>query len=404
MAVATRLKVLFKGVDNTGGTAKKMESRFSSMAKRLAAGFAGAFATRAIFNKAKETLTKVRAIGDTARQLGASSEFVQKLGNAFGQVGLDSEIANKSLDFMRRNLATKSDMAGNIFEQMGLSADKLKKMGTEKMFMEIGREISKLPNEVDKVKATYEIFGRSGSKLVPLFRQGPEAFTEGLEGVMDMMPVVSDSLVENLSGVRDTFGAIGQTIFVDMANALGGVSEVGEESFGRVEVAVFKAFLKMREFAKNFVATLGWIKDSTTAIFTEDTLAEAFDGVLDTFQANAQDTVDKLGAFKEGLKAKEALAALFDGANNGAAELKRNIKAIKNSLSSLTLSGSYAAVQAQFKKINPGQLLGAGGVVGAPLSGGKAELESMNKALQKLIDIAAKTAKNTEPLKKIEAI
>ena len=404
MSVATRLSVHFKGVDKTAGTTKKMESRFKGMATRVAASFAGMFATRMLFSKVKETIQEVHKISDEARQLGVSASFAQKLGNAFGQVGLSAEIANKSIDFMRRNLATKSDMANNIFEQMGLSAQKLKSMGTEEMFVEIGREIAKLPNEIDKVKAAYEIFGRSGAKLVPLFRQGPEAFEESLQDVMNMMPVVKDSVVRNLSDLDDTFAAMKQTIFVDFASALGGAAAVGEESFGRVDVAVFKSFLKVREFAKNFVATLAWIKDSAAATFTDDTFAEAFDRVLDRFQDNAKESQNLLENFEKGVIAKDKLAGLFEGANNGAAELKKNITAIKQSLGSLTLSGSYAAIQAQFKKIGPGQLLGDAGVRAAPLSGGRAELASMNKALDRLIAIAMKNEKNTATLKEIEAI
>ena len=344
-SVSTRLNILFKGVDKTGATTKTMESRFGSMAKRMAVSFAGIFGTRMLFNKAKEVMKEVHALNDEARQLGASVEFVQGLGNAFGQVGLSAEIAGKSLDFMRRNLATKSDMAGNIFEQMGMDAANLKKMGTEEMFMEIGKEIAKLPNEVDKVKATYEIFGRAGAKLVPLFRQGPDEFVAGLQGVMGMMPVVDKRIADSMSNIDDTFAVVKQTMFVDWAKGLGAMADMGEDSFGRVEVSIFKTFLKVREFGKNYVATMAWMKDTVKAIFTEDTIADAWDDVLDQFEANTRDTNQKLEAFTKGLEAKDRLAGLFEGANNESAELWKNVKGIKQELAGFTLAGTHKAVK-----------------------------------------------------------
>jgi len=402
MAVSTQMRVTFKGVDKTAGTVNKMRSNMMGTIGKIAASFAGMFAAKAIAGQIRRVIQEVHAINDEARQVGANVEFFQALGNAFGQVGLNAQIAGKSLDFMRRNLATKTDMANNIFEQMGLDADKLKKMGTEEMFFTIGQEIAKLPNEIDRVKASYEIFGRSGSKLAPLFRQGPEAFMEGLKGVMGMMPVVDQRIADSMSNIDDTFAVIKQTIFVDWANALGHAGKVGEESFGQVEIAIFKTFLKIREFSKNFVATLAWIKDSTKAIFTDDTLAASFDRVLDKFDANMKETAEKLEAFKKGLKAKEDLAGLFDAANNGAAELKKNIKVIKQQLTGMTLAGSYAAVQARFRGADA-----AGGFNARARGlffGGQQGRENLSKWLQVIAQNTEKTARGVNDIQPAEAI
>ncbi len=389
MAVSTKLKVVFKGVDKTGGTLGKMQGSIAGFAAKAAGAFAGIFAGKMLISKSREIIKEVHAISDEARQVGASAVFYQKLGNAFGQVGLDAQIAGKSLDFMRRNLATKSDMANNIFEQMGLDAQQLKAMGTEEMFMKIGSEIAKLPNEVDKVKASYEIFGRSGSKLVPLFRQGPEAFKEGLAGVMDMMPVVSDSVVDNLSDLDDTFAAIKQTLFVDFAAGLGGVARDGEDAFGRIDVAVFAAFLKVRLFLKNTMAGFKFLKDATKALFTKETVADAFKKLNEDIAKNNKSSVDLLKKFREGVESKDTLAGLFDGANNGAAELKKNVTAIKNSLTGLTLAGSYAAIQKQFAGLGP--MAGAGAVRNRAMSG--AAPMNTPEITRALIEIARNTRK-----------
>jgi len=401
----TKLRIDFKGVDKTAGALKTMRTNIKGFALKAGAAMAGAFAVKAIIGKSADIIQQVHAIGDEARQLGASAEFVQKLGNAFTQVGLDSKIANKSLDFMRRNLATKSDMAGNIFEQMGLDAQELKSMGTEKMFLKIGKEISKLPNEVDKVKASYEIFGRSGSKLVPLFRQGPEAFVDGLKGVMDMIDVVDDGTVDMLSKIDDTFASIKGQMFVDFASGLGLISESAEGHFGAVEIAMFSVFLKAREIASGIVDSFTWAFSAVDAIFSERTQAEAWDKLMKRFGENTKDTEKRLQTFKDGLKAKNKLAAQFKDANNASAKLNKNIKAVKNSLSGLTLSGSYAAVVAGLKKgpavpfgaPNAGQLAIAGGA--PPLNGA-----AMLTALQDIAKNTKNTDKNTAPLKDVEAI
>lgn len=398
---STKLNVFFKGIDQTGGALNKMQGSIVSFATKAAAAVGGIFAARMLANKSKEIIEQVHAISDEARQVGASAEFFQRLGAAFGQVGLDAEIANKSLDFMRRNLATKSDMAGNIFEQMGLSAQELKSMGTEKMFMRIGEEISKLPNEVDKVKATYEIFGRSGSKLVPLFREGPDAFRDGLEGVMNMMPVVSDSVVGNLSDLDDTFAAIRQTLFTDFAMGLGSVAKNGEEAFGRIDVAAFNAFLKLRLFVKNTVAGFVFLKDSAKAIFTDDTIANSFDRLEDSVRKNTAESAKMLDDFEAGVKAKDVLANQFDEANNGAARLKRNIKELKNSLTGLTLAGSYAAIQKQFEKLDP--LAGVQGAQVRQLApAGAGNMMNGPQVLQALNEIAMNSRKTAQQIGKFD--
>ena len=347
----TKLRVNFKGVDKTKGALNKMRQGFKGFAMKAGAALVAAFAVKAITSKSLEIIEQVHAIGDEARQLGTNSEFLQKFTNALGQVGLEATVAKKSLEKMKVSLATKTDAKNNIFEQMKLSADDLKKLSTEQMFLKIGSEISKLPNEVDKVKASYEIFGKAGAKLVPLFRQGPEAFTEGLKGTMDMMSAVDQKTVDMLSNVDDTFAAVKNQMFVDFAQGLGAIGEDGQEAFGSIEVAIFATFLKARQFVLNTAAGFTFLKDAAKAVFTEDTIGGAFDEMNEKILKTNNSTKTLMDNFKTGLEAKNKLAGQFDETNTAASKLKKNITAIKNQLSGLTLAGSIGAIQAQFKGV-----------------------------------------------------
>ena len=353
MSVSTRLNILFKGVDNTAPVINKMQGNFASMAKKMAGIMAGAFGAKVIVGKSKEIIQNIHAVNDAAAAAGTDTEFLQKLQNAFGQVGLSAEDATKSITEARKNLALKGAIAGNIFEQYGMDVKELRALSPEELFKRMGKEIASLPNEIDRARLSQEAFGRSGGKMAHLFRKGPEAFIDGLDGVMNMLPVVDQQVANSMSGIDDTWSAVTQTMMVDWANAMGGVVSDGEGAFGRVEVAIFRTFLKSRLFVKNTMALFEHLKDGTKAIFTDDTVADSLKRMEQKFVDNIEDMENRLDKFKDGLKAKDEFASMFDKANNGATKLIQNMQAIKRELTGMTLAGSYKALQRKLLRDRP---------------------------------------------------
>jgi hypothetical protein len=99
------------------------------------------------------------------------------------------------------------------------------------------------------------VFGREmGAKFAPMVRQGPQAFIEGLDGVMAMMPAVTDAAVDAGDSAADALKLVGTEITVAWQQTIGDMVAEFEDVFGvSFEEGIYTAI----EYVKWF-ATSAW--------------------------------------------------------------------------------------------------------------------------------------------------
>ena len=112
-------------------------------------------------------------VGDIAQRTGLSTEAVDRLGFAARQSGSSIADVETGVKKMEKNLADAAGgnkQAAESFRDLGLSVSELKNLKPEEQFAAIARKIAALPNPIDRTQKAMDIFGKSGTMLLPVIQ------------------------------------------------------------------------------------------------------------------------------------------------------------------------------------------------------------------------------------------
>ena len=175
---------LVRGLKKASARLKAWGSSVTAMGAKVFAVGAGMLAP--LMATVKQFMSAGDALDKMSSRVGASVEFLSALSHA-AQIG-GTDIAAMEVGIRRlqrsaydadRGLST----AAEAFEQLGVEihgADGQLK-STEQLFMESAAAISKMQNNTKKAALATVIFGRAGTKLLPMLKEG----ADGLVSVME---------------------------------------------------------------------------------------------------------------------------------------------------------------------------------------------------------------------------
>jgi hypothetical protein len=172
---------------------KGMKAGIANVAKKLAvAGVAGIAAFGAIV---KRTIKAGDEIGKAAKRIGISAEAWQKYTFAARRAGAASEDIEKSFKRMQKNINDADrglTTAKDSLEAVGLSFEALKGLRPEKQFEMITDRLSDIQDSSKKAAIAQDLFGRAGTKIIPML----ENYRELGEELESINGVMSDESVE----------------------------------------------------------------------------------------------------------------------------------------------------------------------------------------------------------------
>ena len=238
MATASS-SILFSlnGVDKTAGAFNSVQKRAQSAMSKLrgvamAAGLGLSFG--AIAYGAKRAVDALGLLSDQAQRMSSSAVDVQKLTGALDKVG----IVGVNVDAMAKAFGKMAKETGAV----GVRG-----------FRGVMQSIAGMGSEQERVNELVRVFGREmGEKFAPMVRQGPQAFVEGLDGVMAMMPAVTDAAVNAGDSAADALKIAGNTITVAWQQAIGDMVAGWEGVFGvSFEQGIYTAIEYVKWFAKS---------------------------------------------------------------------------------------------------------------------------------------------------------
>lgn len=153
--------------------------------KRLAIGAAGIFGLQfgarsllGIFNERRGVIDKV---GKFADELGFSTDRLTELQFAAKLTGTNVQILNKGLQIFIRRIGEARQGTGEArkgMDRLGLSADQLASMSTNKAFRLVADRINMLGTQAEKSGIAFMFFSRQGQDLLNLFQLGSKGFDE----------------------------------------------------------------------------------------------------------------------------------------------------------------------------------------------------------------------------------
>lgn len=291
------------------GAITRVQTGIAKVGRTLATGavtiakYGAAAATAALgglavmVNRSRETIDVLAKSSDT---IGITTAAYAGLMHAANQTGVSNEELQKG--FLRMSKTVGDAKAGlttatDALEALELTYQDLEKMSPDEQFKTIAEQMAKVETQTDRVKLAYDLFGKSGTKLLNTMASGAdglEAYHKEAEILGLTLSRVAAKDVESFNDSLDRVQKIGtgfsQSMTVALAPALQYVTDSifrfveragGMESITQKIVDIIIALgIRAGYLGTVFIEVGKWIWDAISP------LRELFGNVYDWFHDN----------------------------------------------------------------------------------------------------------------------
>ena len=156
--------------------------RFKQVAGNVAAGIAAAFSINALRNMINDFAELGDSFDKMSQRTGVSVEALSGLKFAAEQSGASIETVEMGIRNMQRvllDVQQGSSTTATTLQMLGLNIQQLQTLSPEQQFLQMAQAISKVQDPSRQAALAMELFGRSGTQLLPMLQQG-EAGIEAL--------------------------------------------------------------------------------------------------------------------------------------------------------------------------------------------------------------------------------
>lgn len=260
-------------VDDSG--LKKLETGINDVKSSLAkVATIGAAAAGTLFGIAKSAADAGDEIAKTSKALGINAQALQELQFAAQIGGVAQNDFNKSVQKFSKNILEArrgSETYLRTFRALGVSSDVInnKQLKTDQLISILADKFQKLPDGVEKTGLAFELFGRTGPRLLPLLNEG----AAGVEKLRAEAQALGGVMGEDLLSDSEEF----QDAMLRVNNVIAGIrNEVASKLIPVINDIADKAkdwFLANRELIKQnlngFIKTLIMVATGAWRILTE---------------------------------------------------------------------------------------------------------------------------------------
>jgi hypothetical protein len=314
--------------------AKWKMKKFSKSVKNVSLGL-GALGA-AGFIAANKITSKLDSIGKSAKKLGVTTDFFQKMTFAAERSGASVGNVSAGMKRMARVISdanNKLETAKRPLREIGVNFKELQGLGIEKQFLVISDALKKVQDGSKKAALAQEIFGRAGVELIPMI-QDYRALAEEAE---NLGLIIDEKTISAGERFQDSITNIGKSLtaaFMDSGFVpwLADVAEGFDVLLNRSE-RLGSAMVKLGRAHAEYsgIGPFKSLKFVETEALSEEELEKERLRVLRRFQARGDKQFDKLAkkASPETLKILETEKKLEEARKRMAAkaeELKKKQK------------------------------------------------------------------------------
>ena len=207
-------------------------------------------------------------LNDLSQRTGVSVEALSELQFVFGQAGVeaaDLETAIKKMQKAVVEAANGSKGANELIARLGLSVADLAAMTPEEMLSAFADGLATVSNPSERAALAMELFGKSGTKLLPVLAQGAEGLARMREYARDLGLTVSTDAAQAADALDDAIGELTATVRIL-------VFEVG--------AALAPIFLEVVNVLRGVAsATIEWVRNNRDAVITALAVGAALVGI-----------------------------------------------------------------------------------------------------------------------------
>ncbi|MBI1397074.1 MAG: hypothetical protein GC151_13945 [Betaproteobacteria bacterium] len=199
-----------KTAEDAGKKVQEAEKETSGSFGLIAKGAAGAAVAAAAFGVAlvKSGVDAADAAGKAAERIGITVEKLTALQYAAQLADVDASKLNESLLIFNRNLDQAADTgkgrAAKAIEELGLSAEALKKVGVDEALLRIADAMAKLPDPADAGRISIDLFGRSNAAMANVLSGGREQVVGMMREAGELGAVITTGTAKAADGFNNS--------------------------------------------------------------------------------------------------------------------------------------------------------------------------------------------------------
>ena len=246
---------LTKGLQAAEKRLKAFGEGLRSIGTKLAA--IGGAALTALFGTAKTFADMGDSLDEMSARTGVSVETLSELGFAAELAGADMETLETGLRKMQKTISeaiSGSKSAADALAQLGLSVADLKGLSPEQQFKLLADRISQIQDPTARAAAAMEIFGKSGTRLLPLIADGAKGLAKFQEQARALGLTISTQAAKDASVLADALDTLWKVIKQAVFSIGSALAPTITELAGKVTRAV--------------VALSEWIKQNKAIVVT----------------------------------------------------------------------------------------------------------------------------------------
>lgn len=324
-------KIVLEGVDKASPVIRKLHKQILAATKDIRAknkavaesfrslggsirtvALAAAAAGGGLFALVKSTTNAGDQFLKASQKAGVSIEGLQRLTFAAKLADVSQEQLGTSLKFLNKNLVDARKGSKELTAAFKVLKLDPKKLGdTEEAFIKIGGAIGALKDQQQKAAIALDIFGRSGTDLIPLFNEGEKAIREYGERLKRMGGIIGPEMAQRFQTFNDNITTLLEE-FIILKRVIGNqlfpvFEDIVQSTLKWVDANRELIGLKVKEFAQDLLEFFRWIKANGPKIL------ETFRGLVDALGGVTKivKTLGVIWAAVIGVKFLKAAYSLF---------------------------------------------------------------------------------------------
>ena len=272
----------------------------------------------------KQFAGQIDELAKASGRLGLTVNELQSLQFAAGQTGVSSDELTKGLERFSRSIGQTAQGIGSAkeeFEQLGISVTNAdgSLRPTTTLLNEVSDGLKDVSDPAERVRIAFDLFGRSGVKLINTLKGGSESLTELRDRFNDITITLTEDQAKAVEAANDgfdrlgkTFSSFGQSI---TATVLPGIQRVAEAFTVLGSLAIANIIDGVSVLRNRFIAlaqTFGLLADAEKSAINEGTSARLRE-IAESYALAADNVVPLADNVKRvGEEAEEAKDKLKD--------------------------------------------------------------------------------------------
>ncbi len=204
--IAKGLRAAEKRLKAFGAGVRSLGTKLAALGGSIITPLLGA---AKVFAGAGDTLDKM------AGRTGVSVEALSELGFAAEQSGADLETLEAGLRKMQRSITDAAEgmqTAVDALAALGLSVQALQNLTPEQQFKLIADRLSKIENPTTRAALAMELLGKSGTRLLPLLKDGAAGIEALQQQARDLGLTISTQSAKDAALLTDTLNILWRTL------------------------------------------------------------------------------------------------------------------------------------------------------------------------------------------------